>query len=69
MKLAFILTILEKRFENLYTPEGLKYEPASCWDDVYKSLVGAEKMICITGWSVWEKLKLLRGEDEHIDGR
>ncbi len=23
------------RFENLITPEGVKYEPAACWKDVY----------------------------------
>ena len=30
---------------------------------------GAQKLICITGWAVWDKLLLLRGEDLAIDNR
>ena len=29
----------------------------------------AKEFICITGWSVWHALKLLRGDDLSIDGR
>jgi hypothetical protein len=51
------------------TPEGVHYEPSSCWKDVYYSLMGAQKLICITGWAVWDKLQLLRGADQSIDSR
>ena len=57
------------RFQNLLTPEGLKFQPASCWKDVYASLAGAQHLICITGWSVWHNLQLLRGEDQAKDSR
>lgn len=57
------------RFQDLLKPDGLVYEPASCWKDVYQSMMNAQKMILITGWSVWEKLQLLRGEDQKIDSR
>ena len=57
------------RFQNLLTPEGLKFQPESCWKDVYASLVGAQHLICITGWSVWHNLQLLRGEDQAKDSR
>ena len=29
----------------------------------------AEQLICITGWAVWDKLKLFRGADLNIDNR
>jgi len=35
----------------------------SCWKDLYYSLEGAQNIIFITGWSVWTKLKLFRGEE------
>ena len=54
------------RFETLMTPGGTKYEPASCWKDVYYTLRGAQKLICITGWAVWDQLYLFRGEDKAI---
>ena len=44
--------------------DGGDYQPGSCWLDLYRDLVRAEKFIYITGWSVWTDLKLLRGEDE-----
>jgi phospholipase D1/2 len=29
----------------------------------------AERIICVSGWSVWDKLRLFRGSDVAIDGR
>ena len=46
--------------------EGIKYEPAACWKDVYYTLRGAQKLICITGWAVWDKLFLFREADKKI---
>ena len=43
--------------------------PNSCWNDLYSTLVEAQSLICITGWSVWTKLKLFRGEDSKTDER
>ena len=43
--------------------------PKSCWRDVYDTIMEAEQLICITGWSVWHELKLFRGDDEQIDKR
>lgn len=39
------------------------YMPSSLWIDLYKSLVASQKFIYITGWSVFAKIKLLRGDD------
>ena len=41
----------------------------SCWNDLYGALVEAKDLICITGWSFWTELKLLRGNDSHIEDR
>ena len=41
----------------------------SCWNDLYGALVEAKDLICITGWSIWTELKLLRGNDAHIEDR
>ncbi|CAB4066260.1 PLD1_2 [Lepeophtheirus salmonis] len=51
-------------FANLMGPDGVKYEPRSCWTDVFHSIVSAQKIICITGWAVWHKLELFRGFDK-----
>ena len=58
--------LLPSRFESLISREGIKYEPAACWKDVYFTLRGAKKLICITGWAVWDKLHLFREEDKAI---
>ena len=48
---------------------GENYQPGSCWLDLYRDLVRAEKFIYITGWSVWTQLKLLRPDDLHFLGK
>ena len=51
------------------TKDMQKVSPNSCWNDLYGALVEAKDLICITGWSIWTELKLLRGNDAHIDDR
>ncbi len=31
--------------------------------------MSAERLICITGWAVWDKLQLFRGPDLNVDNR
>ncbi len=57
------------QFNSLIGPDGRKHEMASCWKDVHSALINARHIICITGWAVWTKVKLFRGEDMHIDSR
>ena len=40
------------------------YVPTRCWSDIYDAIVGAEKLIYITGWSVYHAIHLVRDEDE-----
>ena len=55
--------------KNLPQFAKLPIYPASCWHDLYNTIMAAKKVICITGWSVWDKLQLFRGEDQAIDKR
>ena len=55
--------------KNLPQFAKLPIYPASCWHDLYDTIMAAKKVICITGWSVWDKLQLFRGEDLAIDNR
>jgi len=43
--------------------DGSEYQPGSCYLDMYRTIVAAEKFIYITGWSVWTGLHLVRGDD------
>jgi len=42
---------------------GSSYQPGSCYLDMFRTIVAAEKFIYITGWSVWTGLHLVRGND------
>ncbi len=57
------------QFKDLIGPDGVKFEPAACWKEVYETIMKAEYTICITGWAVWDKLQLFRGRDLNIDNR
>jgi len=47
-------------------PPALGHYPRSCWRDLYETLMGAQHIICITGWAVWHRLHLFRGPDRAI---
>ena len=58
-------TVKMPQFQSMPFP----HTPPSCWKDVYNAFIEAKHLICITGWSVWHELQLLRGEDLSIDQR
>ncbi|KAJ0860817.1 putative phospholipase D [Helianthus annuus] len=37
------------------------YVHGSCWNDIFDAISNARRLIYITGWSVWHKVKLVRG--------
>ncbi|ERN19431.1 hypothetical protein AMTRI_Chr09g42570 [Amborella trichopoda] len=47
-------------FPGLKLDGGLRYEHGKCWEDVYKAISQARRLIYITGWSVYHKVKLVR---------
>ena len=46
-----------------------EHQPACCWKDIYHTIINSKQLICITGWSVWTDLKLLRGKDSSADDK
>ena len=53
-------------FDEIAYDDGSTYEPTNCWKDIYRSLREAQKVIYMTGWSVWTEVVLVRddGEDQ-----
>ena len=41
---------------------GLKFEHGKCWEDIFNAIVDARHLVYIAGWSIYTKIKLLRGE-------
>jgi len=50
-------------FSGVLSPGGGQYTPTRLWLDLYNALDKAEKMIYITGWSVFTGISLVRGEE------
>ncbi|ROT66238.1 uncharacterized protein [Penaeus vannamei] len=49
-------------FESVPTASGEPYDPPCAWTDLYKALNNAQRLIYITGWSVYAETVLVRGE-------
>ena len=45
---------------NLMLDNGMYYVHGKCWHDIFDSVRQARRLIYITGWSVWHKVKLVR---------
>uniref|UniRef100_A0A1J3GLI1 phospholipase D n=3 Tax=Noccaea caerulescens TaxID=107243 RepID=A0A1J3GLI1_NOCCA len=39
---------------------GMSYEHGKCWHDMFDAIRQARRLIYITGWSVWHKVRLVR---------
>ncbi|CAJ1949948.1 unnamed protein product [Sphenostylis stenocarpa] len=39
---------------------GMHYAHGKCWQDICDAIRGAQRLVYITGWSVWHKVKLVR---------
>ncbi|KAI6706736.1 hypothetical protein NL676_009698 [Syzygium grande] len=39
---------------------GMRYAHGKCWQDIFEAIRQARKLIYITGWSVWHKVRLVR---------
>ncbi|GFZ01245.1 phospholipase D beta 1 [Actinidia rufa] len=42
---------------------GMQYKHGSCWRDIFDAISQARRLIYITGWSLYHKLRLVRTED------
>ena len=50
-------------FDGIENLDGTQYNPTRCWIDLFQAIKTAERLIYITGWSVYTGINLLRGED------
>ena len=50
-------------FTGVTDADGSQYTPTRLWIDLFQALDNAEKMIYITGWSVFTGISLVRGEE------
>lgn len=47
---------------NLKLEYGMDYVHGKCWHDIFDAIRQARRLIYITGWSVWHKVRLVRDE-------
>ncbi|CAN1848874.1 Phospholipase D beta 1 [Linum perenne] len=45
---------------NVQLDHGMSYVHGQCWRDIFNAIRQAQRLIYITGWSVWHKVKLIR---------
>ncbi|KAI4354955.1 hypothetical protein L6164_003775 [Bauhinia variegata] len=45
---------------NVLLDKGTYYAHGKCWQDIFDAIRQAHRLIYITGWSVWHKVKLVR---------
>ncbi|PIN16225.1 Phospholipase D [Handroanthus impetiginosus] len=45
---------------NLKLDNGMQYMHGKCWHDIFDAIRQARRLIYITGWSVWHKVRLVR---------
>ncbi|KAG4922912.1 hypothetical protein JHK82_051890 [Glycine max] len=45
---------------NVLLDSGMYYVNGKCWQDIFDSISQARRLIYITGWSVWHKVRLVR---------
>jgi len=53
-------------FDGVLEPDGTQYLATRCWVDIYSAICNAQKVIYVTGWSVYTGISLVRGEDSVI---
>lgn len=47
---------------NIMLDYGMQYVHGKCWRDIFDAIRQARRLIYITGWSVWHKVKLVRDD-------
>ncbi|KAL6519552.1 Phospholipase D beta 1, partial [Orobanche minor] len=52
---------------NLKLDNGMHYIHGKCWRDIFDAIRHARRLIYITGWSVWHKVRLVRDDNSMSD--
>ncbi|GAA0153971.1 phospholipase [Lithospermum erythrorhizon] len=47
---------------NFMLENGMQYVHGKCWHDIFDAIRRARRLIYITGWSVWHKVRLVRDD-------
>lgn len=45
---------------NVVLDNGMYYAHGKCWQDIFDAIHQAQRLVYITGWSVWHKVRLVR---------
>lgn len=45
---------------NLKLDRGITYVHGKCWHDIFDAIRQAQRLVYITGWSVWHRVRLIR---------
>ncbi|KAK9051427.1 hypothetical protein SSX86_028054 [Deinandra increscens subsp. villosa] len=49
---------------NIELDGGMRYVHGTCWVDLFDAIKDAQHLVYIAGWSVWHKVKLVRGRED-----
>ncbi|KAL5796299.1 hypothetical protein ACOSQ2_001119 [Xanthoceras sorbifolium] len=52
---------------NIMLDRGIPYVHGKCWFDIFDAIRQARRLIYITGWSVWHKVRLVRDAGPALD--
>ncbi|GAB4861851.1 Phospholipase D beta 1 [Ancistrocladus abbreviatus] len=52
---------------NMSLDQNMSYVHGKCWQDILDAIREARRLIYITGWSVWHKVKLVRDGGSALD--
>ncbi|RAL44428.1 hypothetical protein DM860_011705 [Cuscuta australis] len=53
----------EGSLPNVWLDNGVQFQHGQCWNDIYRAISGARKLIYIAGWSVHHLVRLVRDGD------
>lgn len=52
--------VVDDSLPKLKLEHGMPYVHGKCWHDIFDAIRQAQRLIYITGWSVWHKVQLVR---------
>ncbi|KAL3153372.1 hypothetical protein ABBQ38_011712 [Trebouxia sp. C0009 RCD-2024] len=50
----------EEHHSQVRLPNGVHWQPESCWDDIYDAIMDCRVLCYVVGWSVYDLIKLKR---------
>lgn len=58
--------IYDHTLPNIRLDGGKMYEPRRCWEDLCAAIYDAQHLIYIAGWSVYDKVRLIRDKNRPV---